>query len=173
MKIQPISPSQYAESIAVITKGFAGAPHKGGHEGDLVEKLRQSATYHPDYDVIAEDDAGRIIGSALLSAATIVGEKQTWPVFVLGPLAVLPDAQHQSVGSNLIAYLEMQAGEDERRAISILGDPAYYGRFGYKPASQYGITGPFAGPEFMIKPIREGGLYNVAGRLVYDPAFGL
>lgn len=173
MKIEPISPNQFDASIAVIKQAFAGAAHTDGHEGELVAKLRKSPTYDPDYDVIATTDDGTVIGSALLSEAKITNDAQTWPVFVLAPLAVLPAYQHQSVGSNLVKYLEMQAGEDERLAISILGDPAFYGRFDYKPASQYGITGPFKGDEFMIKAIREGGLYNVSGKLTYDPAFGL
>lgn len=173
MKIKPITPNQFDASLDVIKQAFAGAAHTDGHEAELVAKLRKSPTYDPDYDVIATSDDGAVIGSALLSQAKIISDAQTWPVFVLSPLAVLPAYQHQSVGSNLIKYLEMQAGEDERMAISILGDPKFYGRFGYLPASQYDITGPFTGAEFMIKPIREGGLDNVSGRLEYDPAFGL
>lgn len=173
MKIQPIAPSQFSAAVALVTAAFANAPHTDGHEGELCTKLRQSPTYRPEYDAVATTDDGTVVGSAMLSAARVMGEAATWPVFVLAPLAVLPAYQGQGIGQNLLQYLEVQAGEDERLAISILGDPAYYGRFGYRPASQYGISGPFTGPEFMIKPIREGGLYNVSGELIYDAAFGL
>ncbi|WP_461226295.1 GNAT family N-acetyltransferase [Lacticaseibacillus suihuaensis] len=171
MKIQPVTKDYLAPSVALVTAAFATAAHSDGNEGPLVAKLRQSATYHPEYDAIALADDGTLIGHAMLSEASVGATK----LFVLAPLAVAPAHQHQGVGSALIAYLEAVAGEDLRRAISILGDPAYYGRFGYGPAARFGITAPFpvADENFMIRELIPGGLRGVTGRLQYDPAFGL
>ncbi|MCI1987451.1 MAG: N-acetyltransferase [Lactobacillus sp.] len=173
MRIEPITAQYLTESLHVIQAAFATAPHTDGHEADLVKALRQSPTYHADYDVVALNDAGQVIGHAMLSPAT-VGDKQ-WPLFVLAPLAVRPDSQGQGVGGALLTYLEIQAGEDARRGLSILGDPAYYSRFGYQPAKNFGITAPTAVPEenFLLKELFPGGLQGVSGQLQYAPEFGL
>ncbi|WP_179393927.1 GNAT family N-acetyltransferase [Lacticaseibacillus absianus] len=150
-------------------------PHADGDEAALVARLRHSATYRSADDVVALSDDGTLIGHALLSQAAVVGPTHEWPVFVLAPLAVHPDWQGQGVGSALLTYLAVQAGEDARRAIAILGDPGYYGRFGYQPARDFGVTAPFAVPDanLMLKAIVPGGLTGVSGTLRYDPAFGL
>ncbi|WP_125702333.1 GNAT family N-acetyltransferase [Lacticaseibacillus daqingensis] len=175
MRITPITPQQWAASLTLITAAFATAPHADGNEAALVAKLRQSPTYHPAYDAVAFSDQGVLVGHALLSEAAIVGPHGRWPVFVLAPLAVAPDWQRQGVGGALITYLEAQAGEDARRAISILGDPAYYGRFGYRPAIDFGVQAPFDVPEenFMLRELIPDGLSGVSGVLQYDAAFGL
>lgn len=175
MKIKPLTPADFAASLTLITTAFATAPHTDGNEANLVAALRQSANYQADYDVGAFTDDGTLIGHALLSKATVQTATQAWPIFVLAPLAVLPAYQNQGVGGALITYLEMQAGEDARRAISILGDPAYYGRFGYQPAANFNVQAPFEveSKYFLLRPIVAGGLTGVSGTLHYDPAFGL
>lgn len=175
MKIKPLTPADFAASLTLITTAFASAPHTDGNEANLVAALRQSPDYHADYDVGAFTDDGTLIGYALLSKATIQNDTQAWPVFVLAPLAVLPTDQNHGVGGALITYLEAQAGEDARRAISILGDPAYYGRFGYLPATDFKVQAPFAveSKYFLLRPMVKGGLTGVSGTLHYDPAFGL
>lgn len=93
----------------------------------------------------------------------------------VGPIAVLPTEQKRGLGTALIMYLEAMAFGDGIRAISVLGDPAYYGRFGFVPASQYRITAPFtvADENFMVRELQAGGLAQVQGVLRYDPAFGI
>jgi len=53
------------------------------------------------------------------------------PVALLGPLAVAPDHQGKGIGSALVreGIKAMQA--QDMRAVMVLGDPAYYGRFGF------------------------------------------
>ena len=171
MRIEPIQSQYLSESCQVITEAFAHAEHTDGDEADLVLRLRESKDYHPEYDAIALNDDGQVIGYAMMSQA-LIGKT---PIFVLAPLAVLPDDQNQGVGSALITYLEVTAGEDMRRAISVLGDPAYYGRFGYRLAADFNITPPAGIPAeyFLIKPLFDGALANVSGELQYAPEFNL
>lgn len=172
MRIEPITDQYLDASLTVITTAFAKAEYTDGHEAQLVQRLRASDTYHPEYDAVALNDDGTVIGHAMLSQATIAGK---WPVFVLAPLAVHPDWQNQGVGGGLITYLEVQAGEDARRGISILGDPAYYGRFGYRPASNWQITPPDGIPAqfFLFKELLPGSMKNISGPLAYDPVFAI
>ncbi|WP_054700800.1 GNAT family N-acetyltransferase [Secundilactobacillus odoratitofui] len=172
MKLQSVTTPYSAASLDLITTAFATAEHSDGHEAELVATLRQQPNYHPEFDVIAIDDQSRLVGHALLSEA-VVGEQ--WPVLVLAPLAVLPKAQRQGIGRALIAELEKRAAETKFLAISILGDPAYYGQFGYQPAADFGVTAPMAveSKYFMLKPLGQKRLQSVRGKLQYDPAFGI
>ena len=66
-------------------------------------------------------------------------------VALLGPLAVASDRQRRGIGSALV-----RAGLERLRAVSairvyVLGDPAYYGRFGFAPDDS--VAPPYALPE--------------------------
>lgn len=176
MKITPVTPTTAAASLPMITAAFLTAAHSDGTEAALVTRLRQSPTYRADRDIVAVTDDGQVVGHAMLSTAQVVNDAgQAWPVQVLAPLSVAPDFQGQGLGSALLNYLIVQAGEDQVRAISILGDPGYYGRFGFGPASEFAITAPMpdVAPFFLIRPLRANGLAGVHGVLQYDAAFGL
>ncbi|MEM9626037.1 MAG: N-acetyltransferase [Pseudomonadota bacterium] len=64
---------------------------------------------------------------------------------LLGPLAVAPRYQKQGVGSALVRG----ALEEQKRAgvlkVCVLGDPAYYQRFGFAP--ELGVTPPYPLPD--------------------------
>ncbi|WP_415652623.1 GNAT family N-acetyltransferase [Schleiferilactobacillus harbinensis] len=176
MQITPVTKDLAEKSLPVITAAFATAAHSDGNEAELVANLRQSKTYRPEYDAVAVSDDGRVLGHAMLSLAQVVAaDGQQWPIWVLAPVAVLPTEQKRGLGTALIMYLEAMAFGDGIRAISVLGDPAYYGRFGFVPASQYRITAPFtvADENFMVRELQAGGLAQVQGVLRYDPAFGI
>ncbi|HEY3501686.1 MAG TPA: N-acetyltransferase [Actinocatenispora sp.] len=108
------------------------------YEADLVERLRADAGWLPGLSYVAEAPDGRIVGHVLLTR----GYVGAVPVVALGPLAVAPDVQRRGVGGALVeAVLADAAGRGETAAM-LLGDPAYYGRFGFARASSYGVTAP-------------------------------
>src|SRR5690606_39869862 len=78
---------------------------------------------------VAESD-GEIIGHVAISPVRISDSADGW--FGLGPISVLPEFQGQGVGSQL-----MKSALDELEARGaagcvVLGEPGYYGRFGFK-----------------------------------------
>jgi putative acetyltransferase len=94
----------------------------------LVRQLLREDTGVLSLVAIAGDDhAGHII-------FTICGiDDKPDRVALLGPLAVAPARQRQGVGSALIgAGLQRLKGAGISR-VYVLGDPAYYGRFGFEP----------------------------------------
>jgi len=94
---------------------------------------------------IADD---QIAGHVLFSPATI--EKDGSAVATglgLAPVAVIPDHQNRGLGSALIRAGLARCREMGIPFVVVLGEPAYYGRFGFEPASRYGITGEFGGDE--------------------------
>ena len=115
----------------------------------------------------------RVIGHILFSAVTIEPGKENFRAAGLAPMAVLPEFQRQGVGSLLI-----KIGLDEcKRAgiegLVVLGHPNYYPRFGFIPASRYGIKCEFnvADEAFMAMELREGAFQNRQGTAKYQPEF--
>jgi predicted N-acetyltransferase YhbS len=88
----------------------------------------------------------RALGHVLFSHAGIDGAGRDAAMAILAPLAVVPDAQGKTIGSRLV-----QAGL-ERLAVAgvalafVLGDPAYYRRFGFAPAAPQGLAAPYPLP---------------------------
>ncbi|MEM7508018.1 MAG: N-acetyltransferase [Pseudomonadota bacterium] len=66
------------------------------------------------------------------------------PVALLGPLAVAPDAQRGGIGSSLVRLGLGLMRELGVAHVLVLGDPGYYGRFGF--AMEQGIDTPCAIP---------------------------
>ena len=85
---------------------------------------------------------------------------------------VPPEFQRQGIGSKLIRDgLERcrQAGYD---AVVVLGDPAYYSRFGFVRAADFGLQNEYGvADEFMVLPLHETALEGVSGMVKYLPEF--
>ncbi|BDZ31750.1 N-acetyltransferase [Lactiplantibacillus sp. WILCCON 0030] len=176
IKLQTVLPSQFAVTAAVVEKAFTGIVQSDHDEHQLIGRLRKSPQYQPTFDLLASTTAGEIIGFSMLSVATVNQQPATGqPLMVLAPLAVLPAYQGQGVGSALVRELERRAHIAGVPAISILGDSAYYGRFGYTTAADFNITAPFDLPDenFMLHELTPHALTHYHGKLHYDAAFGI
>jgi len=96
----------------------------------------------------------------------------TDPVVAVGPIGVLPDHQSTGIGSALIDALLAAADAADVPLVALLGAPAYYGRFGFRPATELGVVSPEPdwGDAFQARPLTA---YtpSVAGRFRYAPAF--
>ena len=125
------------EIAALITEAFATAPHSSGTEAKIVEGLRAAGALA--VSLVAAHE-GRIVGHIAFSPVTITSGDGGW--FGLGPVAVLPECQRTGIGGALI-----HAGLAELRAIGakgcvVLGDPEYYGRFGFRADKALSFPGP-------------------------------
>lgn len=139
-------------------------------EADLVDKLR--AGNKITLSLVAEEN-GRIVGHILFSPMTIETGNGSYPAVGLGPVAVLPEMQRQGIGARLIkAGLEM-CREKGETAVIVLGHSEYYPRFGFVPASQFGIHSTYDVPNevFMALELQEGALNGRAGVAHYQPEF--
>jgi putative acetyltransferase len=64
------------------------------------------------------------------------------PALGLGPLGVLPELQGQGTGTVLVQALVAVAEAAGEPVVALLGEPAYYRRFGFRAATELGITAP-------------------------------
>ncbi|MGH9938173.1 MAG: GNAT family N-acetyltransferase, partial [Blastocatellia bacterium] len=91
----------------------------------------------------------------------------------LAPVAVLPEFQDRGIGSSLVQHGLERCREAGHPFAVVLGHPHYYPRFGFAPASRFGIKSEYdvADENFMAMELREGALQNQAGMARYQPEF--
>ncbi|MDQ0313665.1 GNAT family N-acetyltransferase [Amorphus orientalis] len=112
----------------------------------------------------AEDADGRFVGSVRLWHVDAGGV----PALLLGPLAVDPITQGLGVGSALMRRALNRAGALGHGAVLLVGDPAYYARFGFSAAltARLLMPGPVERPRFQALELIEGHLRSAAGLIV-------
>ena len=121
-----------------------------------------------DLSLVAEID-GRIVGHIIYSNAHILqpdGSKVD--VLNFGPFSILPTMQKIGVGSELMIHSIEEAKRLGCGAILFYGHPEYYPRFGFVPASEFGITDCNGDnyPAFMAMELRAGYLEGVSGKFI-------
>ena len=113
----------------VTSKAFEGKGFSDGTELYIPGLLRDAGALV--FSHVAELD-GAIVGHVALSP---VGVGQDWEsFFALGPISVLPEYQRQGVGTALIAA-SVEFAKTRAEGIILMGDPGYYGQFGFAPIS--------------------------------------
>jgi putative acetyltransferase len=139
------------------------------NEAMLVELIRASAHAVPELALVAEE-SGDLVGYALFSRVVLTGAETRSPL-ALAPLCVRPDRQRTGIGGALVRAGLARADELGATLVTVLGDPRYYRRFGFEPASAHGIEPPSSFPveAFLVKPLA--GYDGARGRVVYPPAF--
>ncbi|MEU3601438.1 bifunctional class I SAM-dependent methyltransferase/N-acetyltransferase [Streptomyces sp. NPDC006798] len=140
-------------------------------EADLVDALRADpGAWIDGLSLLATGPDGRAAGFALLTRC-LVG---TEPALALAPCAVLPDFQRQGAGGAAIRAALDAARALGEQTVVVLGHPGYYPRFGFVPASRFGITAPFDVPDeaFMALTL-ESGRPAPTGTVGYPAAFGI
>ena len=170
--IRPEQPSDFAAIDKVITDVFAAMPMSDHREVELVHALRQTRGSIPALALVADLDP-EIVGQVLLTQIHIQTAAEQLPVLALAPLSVLPQFQHHGIGSQLLHEAYRRAQAWHHKAILVLGDPAFYSRFGYVFASRFGLHFPFAVPEqyCLAIELQPGALKDAAGEVLYSAPF--
>jgi len=127
MIIRTEVPSDIPGIRSVVRRAFQDAPHSGGNEAEIVDALRDSGAL--SVSLVAEDE-GKVVGHVAFSPVSVDG--QTLPWYGLGPVAVLADKRRRGIGEALINAGLERIRELGAKGCVVLGDPAYYGRFGFE-----------------------------------------
>jgi putative acetyltransferase len=138
--IRPETPADHAAVRAVHLAAFPTPA-----EADLVDRLR--AEGDATLSLVSET-WGTITGHVLLSPL-----KAPVRALALAPVATLPSHQRQGQGSALIQAAITAAREAAWDAILVLGEPAYYTRFGFSAEAARGYECAYAGPYLMLLPL--------------------
>lgn len=141
-------------------------------EGTLVEKLLKSDHFIPELSLLAWNGE-TLVAYLLFTLMHIETTAGLQPSLALAPIAVSPSCQKQGIGQWLINHGLGVAKKLGHESVIVLGHAAYYPKFGFQPASNWGITCPFPVPDevFMALELKSGSLENAEGKAVYAPEF--
>ena len=132
----------------------------------LVRDLLSDPSARPCFSFLAFLD-DRALGHILFTRAAVGGAPEL-AASILAPLAVVPDAQKQGIGGELIRHglrLLAKSGVD---LVFVLGYPTYYGRHGFQPAGRLGFAAPYPIPAknsdaWMVKELCPGVIGKYCG----------
>ena len=131
-------------------------------EARLVDRLRADGESVTSALAV---DSGRIVGHIMFSRM-----KAPFRALGLAPVAVTPSLQRNGIGSQLIQWGLAKAKANEWQGVFVLGDPKFYGSFGFSAALASGFESPYAGEHFMALALN-GVLPATSGRVEYADAF--
>jgi putative acetyltransferase len=119
-------------------------------ESRLLAELRADEGWIDALSLVAEED-GEVVGHVVCTRGR-VGEA---PALGLGPISVRPDRQRTGIGSALVHAVVAAAEALGEPVVVLLGDPAFYGRLGFRPAAELGIMPPVPewAPAFQARPL--------------------
>jgi putative acetyltransferase len=140
-------------------------------EAGLIDTIRRSCNDLISLVAVAQNTIG---GHIFFSPVTIESKtKKTIRGVGLAPMAVLPAFQRQGVGTELVRDGVERVRKKGFPFIIVLGHASYYPRFGFEPASHYGIRCEWDVPDiaFMILLLDESQMRESAGLARYLPEF--
>ena len=146
---------------------------------DAIHELVAAAFQRPDEAVLIDrlrSDRGCIISLVAVEGHEIVGHilfaRMTAPFRAvgLGPVSVKPSHQCAGIGSLLIRTGLDRASDEGWQGVFVLGDPKFYGRFGFDPALARGFMSRYSGSHLMALAL-SGELPAREGYIEYLPPF--
>jgi putative acetyltransferase len=152
-------PGDAAAVCALLDAAFGGEV-----ESKVVKRLRADGDFV--LSLVAENREG-VAGYAGFPRLVLRLDERNVPVVGLAPVGVSPSLQRKGIGSALIRDGLARLKDRAERLVFVLGDPAYYGRFGFTVME--GFVSRYAGPYFqalMLAPDAP-----KAGRVSYPKAF--
>lgn len=135
-----------AEDVAavrgVVAEAFAGPDGTVPVEVGLLDRLREDSGWLPTYSLVALAGGGEATGAVVGHVVCSRGWVRDHPALGLGPLAVRPAAQGRGVGSALVHAVLGAAEACGETLVALLGEPAFYRRFGFGPGAAQGLAAP-------------------------------
>ncbi|MDK3025389.1 N-acetyltransferase [Cupriavidus taiwanensis] len=162
LQIRPEVPTD-ADAIArLTTAAFLAAPHASQTEAFIVNALRRAGQL--TVSLVAQDGEA-LVGHVAVSPVTVSSGAAGW--YGLGPVSVVPPRQGQGIGAQLVRAALDALRRQGAAGCVVLGEPAYYGRFGF--AAQPGLVLPGVPPQY-FQALAFGGACP-AGTVSYHDAF--
>ena len=148
---------------AVTAAAFLEAEHSSHTEQFIVNALRRAGQL--SVSLVAEDDGGQIVGHVAVSPVRISDGSAGW--YGLGPVSVAPEHHGRSIGTQLVNKALAALRELGAAGCVVLGDPAYYGRFGF--AATPALAYPGVPPQYFQALLLGGAMPS--GTVSYHAAF--
>jgi putative acetyltransferase len=153
------------ERIAFVVRRAFG----GGSEVNLVADLRAEGASVCEF--VAEREAAGLVGYIAFSRLEVRSPDKRIEAVALAPLAVLPTHQRQGIGHTLVEYGLARLREIKVEMVIVLGDPAFYSRFGFSALPAKLLNAPYSGEGFQALELSPGVLGKRMWHVGYPAAF--
>jgi putative acetyltransferase len=161
--IRPETSADHSAIHDVTKRAFAPMPYADGDEQLLIGKLRDAGAL--PLSLVAEK-RGAVVGQVTFSPAFAADGSTGW--YALGPVSVEPTLKHQGIGSKLILAGIAWLREHDAAGCALIGNPAYYSRFGFRPFPEL-VPERMPAEYYQILPLRVADPDVVIG---FHPLFG-
>jgi len=167
--IRTEAPADAAAIHRVVASAFPTAA-----EARLVDDLRRDGDLRVSLVAVDDDvqgDDARIVGHVAFSPVGIANRNNNHGIG-LAPVAVLDAYRRRGIGAQLIQAGLAACREGNYAYAVVLGNPAYYSRFGFEPASTFGLADEYGGGDaFQVMALARGGIPHGGGLVRYAAAF--
>jgi putative acetyltransferase len=165
--LMTIRPEIAADTEAI--RGVHQAAFETNTEADLVDLLREQA--ESVVSLVAHEGES-LVGHILFSPVTLSGHPEL-RIMGLAPMGVLPAKQRRGIGSALVRAGIESCRQLGSAGVIVLGHSEYYPRFGFVPASRFGIGCEYDVPDevFMALELVTGAFSGKSGTIHYHAAF--
>lgn len=166
------TPADYPELDVLVREAFWNVYRPGCLEHYLLRCLRKDQDFVPELAFVMQKD-GRIIGQNVFVRACIHGDDgRRIPIMTMGPICIAPEYWRQGYGKLLLDETMEYARRAGAGALCLEGNIAFYGKSGFRHASEFGIRyhGLQEGEDtsfFLCRELIPGYLDGVAGE--YSP----
>jgi putative acetyltransferase len=152
--IRPAQTSDRDEILAVVADAFSfGGTRQPDEEIAILRDTWVAQEGRPLIELVADED-DTLVGHLQAAPGRLDGAPT--PIAGVAPVCVLTAAHGRGVGSALVHALLGAAETQHWPLLVLLGDPAYYGRFGFGPAGDVGLHYAPVGadnPHFQARPL--------------------
>jgi putative acetyltransferase len=151
--VRPFRPGDEDAVLTLVVAAFSSPGHDGSEEADIVRRTWLCAAPDARLELVATDGDAVV---AHLAAAPGTLDGRPTDIAGVAPVCVAPSHQRRGVGTLLVRDLFRRAEARGWPLLVVLGDPAYYGRFGFGPAGPRDLWYAPVGrddPHFQARPL--------------------
>ncbi len=158
LTIRTAAPGDHDAILEVVREAFTSADRDASEEIEIVVSTWACGAVVPELELVAV--VGAVVVGHVMAGRGVLGEREAVGI---APLAVAPSHQGTGMGRALMTELLRRAETAGLPLVVLLGDPGYYGRFGFEAAGPLGIT---------YRPVGEGNPNFQVRRLAgYDSSY--
>lgn len=159
----------------LVRDSFWNVYRPGCLEHFVLNQLRNDSAFVPELDLVMLQK-GELIGQNMFMRAEITADDgRSIPIMTMGPICIKNELKRKGYGKRLLDYSMQKAAELGCGALCFEGNIDFYGKSGFRPASEFGIRyhGLDEGEDasfFLCKELIPGYLNGITGE--YAPPEG-
>lgn len=146
MIIRKANKTDFTQIYDLVQTAFQTAEISDGNEQNFVNELRARPTYLPELEFVAEEN-GKLIGHIMLSEQNVDFNLKA---VMVSPLCVDINYRNNKIGSELMNYALTKAVEFGYDVAFLMGNPAYYKRFGFRQINSWQLKNTSGVPDEFV-----------------------